>query len=442
MTKRNVNRIAYVNPKRSLWSKNPKIFKSLDSKKEFLRPWYCLPLGLITLAGLISREIQADLFDEDFHEIDFSPDYDLVAISAMTQQAFRAYEIADNFRRIGVPVVMGGIHATVLPDEASQHVDAVVIGEGEQLWPQCLEDLENGGLKSVYNNPPDSFFDLSEAPIPRFDLVPPDIISKDSNFFNMLPVHTTRGCPHDCEFCLVSKVHGRRIRKKNIAHIVKEIGQIKEHLGNHLMVFADDNLFVDRKFAKDLLKAILPLNIRWMAQSDIGVAKDEDLLRLAYASGCSLLLIGFESLNETNLRHIAPNHWKARQLKGYSEAVNRIQENGIAVHASFVVGFDDDDVTVFEDIHDFMITNHCAGQFTILTPLPGTRLYKKLESEGRLFEKRFWDKCNFFDVTFEPKKMSVDELVSGFIWLYDEVFNREAFSKRAEYMKRVYRKLS
>lgn len=434
-------KIALISPKRTLWSKNEAIKGFFDQKKDFLRPWYSPPLGLMTIAAATPNEYKIDFIDEDFQPIDFSQEYDIVGISAMTQQVLRAYEIADEFRAWGKTVVMGGIHATVLPDEALTHVDSVIIGEGEKLWRDFLEDFSNGTIKQKYENSSGNSISLDNSPVPRYDLVKPEYLKKNNNFFNMIPIQATRGCPHDCSFCLVSKIYGKRIRKKSIRRILQELTKIKTLFGNQLILFADDNLFVDKEFAKALLREILPMRINWVGQSDISIINDPELLQLAYLSGCLMLLVGFESLNRNSLGSINANQWKMKQVEKYNEAVRIIQQNGIIVHASFVIGFDNDDYSTFEDIKNFTIQNKCAGQFTVLTPIPGSKLYHDLQSQGRLFNDVFWDKCNFFDVVFKLNKMTKEEMENGLIQLYNDVFNSKAFLTRAEYMKNIFKKL-
>jgi radical SAM superfamily enzyme YgiQ (UPF0313 family) len=433
--------IALISPKRSLWSKNAKIKGIFEMIGSVIRPWYSPPLSLLTIAAVTPENYEIEFIDEDFEEIDFTNKFDIVGISAMTQQALRAYEIADKFRAIGIHVVMGGIHATVLPEEALKHVDTVVIGEGEELWNTFLEDFTRGSPQRIYENINKYSYCLENSPIPRYDLLKNDHIHKNKNFFNMIPVQATRGCPHDCCFCLVSKIYGKKIRKKSITHIVKELQTIQLKFGNQLIMFADDNLFVDKEYAKSLMKAMVPLRLNWVGQSDVSISNDDELMKLAYASGCLMLLIGFESLNEESLSTINAHHWKMNRVNQYSDVVKRIQENGINVHAAFVVGFDEDDESIFTKIRDFSFKNQCAGQYTILTPIPGSKRYDELKSEGRLFRNEFWDECNFFDVVFQPKEMNKEQLEDGLIWLYKEIFSPTESLKRAEHMKGIYKKL-
>jgi radical SAM superfamily enzyme YgiQ (UPF0313 family) len=433
--------IALISPRRSLWSKNSRIKAVFERNKEFLKTWYSPSLSLLTIAAVTPARYGIELIDEEFETIDFQRKYDIVGISAMTQQASRAYEIADRYRSLGVTVAMGGIHATVLPEEALKHVDSVVVGEGEGLWKKFLHDWENGSILRRYENPPGFSTCLEDSPVPRYDLVKKDHFSENKGYFHMIPIQATRGCPHDCCFCIVSRIYGKKIRKKNNTQIINELKRIRELFCNQLILFTDDNLFVDKSYTKILMKEMEPLKVHWVGQSDISVADDDELLRSAYQSGCMMLLIGFESLNQKSLEGINTNHWKMNQSKKYKEAVKKIQEHGIIVHAAFVVGFDEDDQSVFTKIRDFSIANHCTGQYTILTPIPGSRQYEELRKEKRLLKEVFWDECNFFNVVFRPKMMTAEQIENGLVRLYNKLFSQSEFLKRAKYMKAIYKKM-
>ncbi len=439
--RKNIEKIALINPIRPLWSKNPSIYKMFESNKQYIKPWYSLPLGLLTIAGATPEKIDISVIDEDFENIDYSKEYDIVGISLMTQQAYRAYQIADEFRKRNVPVVMGGIHPTVLPNEALEHCDTVIIGEGETLWNQYLRDFKNGCQKKMYKSDSNTYINLNDSPVPRYDLVKPDYFTKNEDFFNLVPIQATRGCPHECSFCLVTKIYGHKIRKKSIEQIIKELELIKKCHNAPTIGFSDDNLFVDKKYTKELLRALIPLRIKWFGQADIRLADDEDLLKLAYLSGCITLLIGFESLNVKNLLNVNYNQWKMKQVKKYTASVNKIQKNGIVVYAAFIIGFDHDNTSTFKEIRDFSISNFCPGQFTFLTPIPGSEIYEKYKNDGQLYSNEFWDQSNFFDIVIKHNSMSYKEMEEGLIWLYEEVFNKEKYMERFVYMKNVYKTL-
>jgi len=443
MSEKKIQHICLISPKRTIWSRTDQIKKTLEERSKLLKAWHSPSLSILTIIGLTPSNIKVTYIDEDLEEIDFHVKYDIVGISAMTQQVNRGYEIANSFRLKGIYVVMGGIHASVLPDEALEYVDTVIVGEAENLWPQFIEDFKNNIEKRIYKKLEGTFVDLTKSPVPGYDFLRNKNYFKDPKFFyNMIPVQVSRGCPHNCEFCLVTKCYGSKFRKKTIDQVKVEINKIKECCPGKIIMFADDNLFIDRKYAKELLTILKELRIRWVAQSDISIGEHDDLLKLAYESGGLFLLIGFESINPENLKTINKNSWKYRQLANYSANIERIQKNGIIVFGSFMFGLDNDDNNVFNDVVEFMNNNNITGQLTISTPLPGSVLIERLKLENRLIEKEpFWDKCTFFDALYRPKKMTVDELEKGFIWAYKEIFNEKSFTKRAQYLKSMYKKI-
>jgi radical SAM superfamily enzyme YgiQ (UPF0313 family) len=331
----------------------------------------------------------------------------------------------------------------VLPEEVSRHADTVIVGEAEELWPRFLGDFQNGEPQKVYRNAPGYHVDLTKSPIPRYELLNERNSIRDPKYFyNWIPVQATRGCPHGCEFCLVSDIYGKRARKKTIEQIRAEILAIKRLLPNRLIGFVDDNLFVDRRFSRELLQLLEQLQVRWVAQSDIAVGADPDLLQQIYRAGCLFLFIGFESLDSENLSSMNQNRWKMRQLANYEANLHAIQESGIIVFGAFIVGLEHDDVGVFSRTVDFIDRNYLTGQITIATPLPGSRMYERLKAEGRfLYPEPFWDRCSFFDVLFRLKGMTKEEAEDGLIWAYQQIFNEKAFQKRSAYLKEIYKSL-
>ena len=432
-----IKKIALINPKRSLQNENPKVYEMFDRNRERLKPWLAPPLNLLTIAALTPDDIEVTVIDEHFQKIDFDQKYDLVGLTAMTQQAFRAYEIAKEFRKRNVHIVMGGIHASILPEEAIKHVDTVFVGEAEELWESFLKDLEILKVKKIYKR--NDLFNLENTLIPKYDLINFDVFKEIDKYFNFIPVQATRGCPHDCSFCLVSKYYGKKIRKKKLNQVIKEIEFLKTINNDSLILFADDNLFVDKTFAKSLLKALIPLKIKYFAQTDVRVAEDEELLKLAYRSGCQMMLIGFESVNTKSLDEVNKNKWKMKQLERYEQNIRRIQQNGIVVFGTFVIGFENDSLNSFLEIKEFTFRNNIPGQFTLLTPIPGSQIYHDLKAQNRLFEDTFWDKCGFYNLTFKHNNMTVDEAEKSLIMLYDEVYQPENSLQRFSYMKNIYK---
>lgn len=441
MNNRNIKHICLISPQRAPWSKTPKIRNVLEGSNRFLKAWHSPNLSILTIAGLTPPDIKITYIDEDFEKIDYNINYDLVGISAMTQQIMRGYEIATEFKKRNIYVVLGGIHASVLPEEALNYVDTVIVGEAENLWPQFINDFKKNKQNKIYKEY--SVVDLTKSPMPRYDILKEKNYFKDPRYFyNMVPIQVTRGCPHACEFCLVTKIYGSKFRKKTIDQLKVEINEIKNYFSGKILMFADDNLFLDRKFSKELLKQLKELKVRWVAQSDIAIGEDNELLSLIYESGGLFLLIGFESINPENLKGMNKNSWKYRQLKNYSKYIENIQKHGIIVFGAFIFGLDNDDTNVFGNIVKFMDSHNITGQLTIATPLPGSIMIERLREENRLLKKEpFWNDCTFFDVLYKPKKMSVAELEEGFIWAYKQVFNEVNFTNRAKYLKTIYKKL-
>jgi radical SAM superfamily enzyme YgiQ (UPF0313 family) len=434
-----IRKIALINPKTPLQHENPRIFEMFQRNRERLKPWLAPPLNLLTIAALTPDHIEVRVIDEHFEQIDFSEEYDLVGLTAMTQQAFRAYDIARIFRNKNIPVVMGGIHASVIPEEALKHVDAVFVGEAEELWQVYLHELQEGKARKIYRS--NGFVDLRKSPVPKYNLINYNAFKDIDNYFNYIPVQATRGCPHDCVFCAVSKLYGTKIRKKNVEQVIREIEQIQHHVRDSLILFADDNLFVDKKFGKELLRALIPLKIKYFAQTDISIAEDEELLRLAYKSGCHIAFIGLESLRESSLGEINRNKWKMKQVEKYARSIRKIQDNGIVAFGAFVIGFQHDDLSTFDEIRDFAVQNHIPGQFTLATPIPGSTLYQELQKQGRLYNDIFWNECNFYNLVYTHDHLTKKEAEDALIRLYDDVFNDENTLKRLFHMKNIYKTL-
>jgi len=433
-----LKKIALINPS-TFCDSERHIYEMYNRNVKNYKPYLAPPLSLLTIASHTPPGIEITLIDENIEDINFDEKYDLVGITAMTQQAYRAYAIAVEFRKRNIPVVMGGIHASVLPDEALQHVDTVFVGESEDQWAIYLNDLENGTAKKIYRN--DALFDLGNARIPKYNLVNYVAFRSKDTYIRLMPVQATRGCPHDCSFCIVPDLYGKCIRKKSISQVVKEIEHLKELHFDSLILFVDDNLFVDRRYIKTLMKELTPLKISYIAQTDISVAKDHELLELAYNSGCVLMLIGFESIDSHNLEEINNNKWKMKQLASYTSSINKIQEHGIIVFGSFIVGFENDDPKTFEKIRDFVIGNNISAHFTMLTALPGSRLYTQFKSENRFFRDVFWDDLSFYNLNFRHKALNRDYVEKGIVWLYDEVYSDENVIKRYRYMMQSFKNL-
>jgi len=355
------------------------------------------------------------LCDDSVEEICYDGDVDLVGLTANTAQAPRAYQIAGEFRRRGVPVVMGGMHASAVPAEALQYVDAVVVGEAEGIWPQVLADAGAGRLGGIYRS--DRFPSLDGLPWPRRDLI-------DQNaYLAGATVQATRGCPHNCDFCSVSTFFGRRQRLRPVAEVVAEIGTIEARR----IILVDDNIMGQPSYAAQLFDRLADLKKKWLSQASTRILEKVDLIKQAAHAGCEGLFVGLESIIPENLRAMGKGF---NVVAKYRELVDVLHGNGIAIIGSFMFGLDNDDESVFERTAEFTEQARIdLGQFSILTPLPGTALYRRLQAEGRIFE-RDWSKYDGTHVTFRPRGISPERLEAGLRWIYDRFYSWGSILKR------------
>jgi radical SAM superfamily enzyme YgiQ (UPF0313 family) len=383
-------------------------------------------LGLLTLAGMTPDDVDLEYVEiDDIADVDELPgDYDAVAISSFSAQIKEAYVLADRFREAGVTVILGGLHVTARPEEALGHADCIVIGEGEPVWPQLVDDLLQNRLHDVYDAR-GTPFNLGSAPMPRFELL-------DIERYNRLTVQSQRGCPYSCEFCASSIRLSPTFRVKPVDRVIAEIRRIKEIWPKPFIEFADDNSFANRKHAKQLLRALIPEQIRWFTESDISLARDSELLGLLRDSGCEQVLIGLESTTATGLHGVEQkSDWKVKQLDTYMSAIDKIQSHGITVNGCFVLGLDGTGVESFEQVRDFVEASGLYEvQVTIQTAFPGTPLYDRLQQEGRLLDETAWELCTLFDVNYRPDGMTVAELQDNFLWLVKELYSAEATRAR------------
>jgi len=391
-------------------------------------------LGLLTLARMTP-----DKFDIEYHEIadlrrlpELPTDFDLVALSTFTAQFYEACDVADYYRSRNIPVVIGGITASSLPEQSKEFCTSVVIGEGEPLWPELLRDFENGALKPFYTKTPSGQFDLRDAPLPRFDLL-------DPTKYNRLTVQTSRGCPHKCEFCASSILLTNRYKLKPVEKVITEMREIKKIWPRPFIEFADDNSFVHRDHYKHLLRRLVPERLRWFTEADVRVAEDDDLLGLMRDSGCQQVLIGLESPRRANLNSIElKNNWKARQQDYYREAIAKIQSYGITVNGCFILGLDADTPEVFDDVLQFVRDSRLYEvQVTFMTAFPGTPLYHRLKAEGRIIRDKAWELCTLFDINITPKNMNRDELQAGFLRLAKQLYSADETQTRRRNFKRM-----
>ncbi|MFQ5664333.1 MAG: B12-binding domain-containing radical SAM protein [Terriglobia bacterium] len=380
-------------------------------------------LNLAILAAHTPSDIEVQIIDESVEPIDFETDADLIGITAMTNVAPAAYHIADKFRQRGKTVVLGGVHVTVAPQEALPHCDAVVVGEAEYLWPLVIQDYRKGKLEKTYRA--DRLFDMQGAPLARRELL------KLDRYLIPQTVETARGCPFDCDFCSVSRTAGRGYRFRPLEEVQEELRLLGR---NRWVFFIDDIINGNRKRARELFRAIAPLKIRWGAQATILLGEDEELLELARESGCVTLFIGFETFSNAGLKKLGkPANWHER----FFRVVERIHAKKIGIWGAFVFGLDSDTrETLEETVRVVKQARLEFAQFSCLTPLPGTALYRQYIAEGRLRESD-WSEYNFGNVTFLPKNMSEQELKELLAYAWGEFYNWKSIRQRLSWRKPV-----
>jgi len=376
------------------------------------------------------RKSHSGLLKSIRKESELPDHFDLVALSTFTAQLKEAWQVADFYRRKNIPVVMGGIPVSSLPEETREHCASVVIGEGEPLWPAVLDDFKRGRLQPFYVQTPRGGFDLREAPMPRFDLLDPDK-------YNPITVQTSRGCPHKCDFCASSILLTPRYKLKPVEKVIAEIREIKKIWPHPFIEFADDNSFVHREHYKRLLRELAGEKLRWFTEADVRVAEEDDLLGLMRDSGCQQILIGLESPRKLSLEGVElNNNWKARQRDNYLAAIQKIQSYGVTVNGCFILGLDGDTPEVFDEVFNFVKESGLYEvQVTFLTAFPGTPLYQRLKEEGRVIRDKAWELCTLFDINITPKNMTVAQLQSGFLKLVKRLYSGDETSARRRKFK-------
>ena len=360
-------------------------------------------LAPMVLAAVTPPEHEFRYLDEDIEDLNIeTEEADLIAITGMTVQADRAYEISDAFRKRGFPVIMGGIHVSSCPEEAAEHADAIFTGEGENSWPVMLEDFKNGRLKARY--------DVADYP-PVTTLISPRVDIIKHEFYSMYPIQATKGCPYDCEFCCIKFSSGHRYRMKPVEQVAEEIRAFEKYNKGTLKKryhFVDDNLYVNREYTISLLKAIRDLNIQWMGMGSLNTTGDEEVLKLMAESGCRSYSIGFESISEASLKEA---NKKTNQVAEYQEAVKKMAKYGIIPAGYFIFGFDSDDAEIFKRTTDFTKENHIVNPyFNILTPFPGTKLYDRVKDR---ITDHTWKHYGSLRCVFQPEKLSIREVEKG-----------------------------
>lgn len=381
-------------------------------------------LGLLTIAGMTPESHEVTYLEVD-DPADFEVDdsFDLVGISSLTASIDEAYRLADEYRGNGARVVMGGLHASVLPEEALDHCHAVLTGNAEGVWRRVLDDAENDQLSPIYVGDSSDVFG-GHYQMPAFQLL-------RERSYNRVTIQTSRGCPRACEFCGASRLISPRFQQKAVERVIAEIREAKRWTGRPFYEFADDNTFLNQQWGKEFLRELIPEEVHWFTETDASVADDAELLDLLADSGCRQLLIGFESPRADDLSAIDPKQWKSGMTDRYQVVIDRLQSRGISVNGCFILGLDNQTPEIFPAVRDFVESSGLAEvQCTVLTPFPGTSLFGRLRQEGRLLSERFWDRCTLFDVNYRPSRMSVSDLESGIRWLFEELYCRQAYQTR------------
>ncbi|HND79333.1 MAG TPA: radical SAM protein [Accumulibacter sp.] len=391
-------------------------------------------LGLLTLAGMTPPPHQRRYLEmPDLHLEALPRDVDLVAISSFSAQIKEAYRVAAHYRALGIPVVIGGLHVTALPQEAIANGATAVVGEGESVWLEVLRDAERGRLRSLYTAHGVDF-DLAAAPMPAYELL-------DIARYNRITVQTSRGCPWRCGYCASSIMLTRKYKQKPAARVLAEIDRIRSLWPQPFIEFADDNSFCHRAYWKSLLPEIAKRQIKWFTESDLSIHEDENLLTLMREAGCTEVLIGFESPTTEGLDGLETKcNWKLTRAPQYRAAIQRIQSHGIRVNACFVLGLDGQTTRVFDQVLDFVEdVLPFDVQVTVPTPFPGTPFFAQLQREGRLLAERAWERCTLFDVNFQPTHMSAQELAAGLRRTVVALYSEEATARRRQHFRRLVR---
>jgi radical SAM superfamily enzyme YgiQ (UPF0313 family) len=365
--------------------------------RPFIRSWQLQPLALARLAAMTPPDWQIRFFDDRLEPIDYGVETDLAALSIETYSSRRGYQIAAGFRRRGVPVVLGGYHATLCPEEAREHADAVCIGEAESVWEEILADAAGGHLKPFYKG---------DRGRPLLGLQPDRRIFQGKNYLPVALVETSRGCPFQCNFCSIGAFFHGAYRRRPTREIVGELRQIRDKY----VFFVDDNIVGDPAGARELFEAIAPLGIQWISQGSLHGLKDESLIRLMACSGCMGLLIGFESLNPANLAAMGK---RINHVDDYRAALDRLRRAGVFVYGTFIFGYPHDTPECFDECVRFAKKeNFFLAAFNHLVPFPGTPLYRELETAGRLNCRQWWlnGDFRFGQVPFRPAAMRAAEV--------------------------------
>ena len=395
---------------------NPKT-NSFTTRPSYMNRALYSPLaGLLAVAACIPEDqFEVILTDENIEEIDFDTKVDMVGISAMTSYVNRGYEIADEYRRRGVPVIMGGVHPSFMREEALTHADAVVVGEAELVMPQILDDLKDGNMRGIYRSK--ELHSMVNLNMPRYDLIKPD------RYVNKTFIQTSRGCHHACTFCAEPLMNGLRFRYRPVDEVMREV----DECGARYIALNDADFFGTPKRPKEVMKALKGRNMRWQAGVTSRLSMDDEMLELAAESGCYMLSIGFESISTNTLRSV---HKMVNQPDQFAKLVEKIHSYGILVFGLFMFGFDSDDETVFDETVKFNIdANYDMCAYSVLTPYPGTLTWYEMQKEQRMVSYD-WDMYDQGHIVYKPNSLTPEVLREGHMRAYRNFYSLPSIARR------------
>ena len=388
--------------------------------RKYIRTWKMEPIPAAVIAGLTPPDVEKRFYDDRLEAIPYDEPTDLVAISVETYTARRSYQIASEFRKRGVPIVMGGFHATLCPDEVRRYCESIVIGEAEEIFPELIEDYRSGHPNRVYR----------ARERPKLDRLQPDrSIFAGKRYLPIRLVEFGRGCMFVCDFCAIQSAFGATQTHRSIELVIDEVQRVRRF--GQMIFFIDDNITSDLEAAKELMRALVPLGIRWVSQSSINVAYDEEALALMRASGCQGLLVGFESLDRATLQTM--NKGFNMMQGGPREAIANFQRHGLRLYGTFVFGYDGDTAETFEETLEFAKEQGLfIAAFNHITPFPGTPLYDRLRKEGRLIRDPWWldERYRYNMIPFKPKNMSPEELATRCVEVRQNFYGWKSIARR------------
>ena len=399
----------------------PAFNRSLEKK---IVPFWMPPLGLVTIAGGVPENWSVRIIDENVDELNpETEEADLVAISFMTANANRGYQIADIFRSRGIKVAVGGAHPSVCQEEAKVHADILMIGDAEGTFCLMLRDYENNTLKNIYQR------ECSLENMRIFNYPRRDLYSK-GKYLSTNTMQTSRGCPHVCSFCSIAARYHRKYGVKPLEQVFREIEEMEDR--RDPVFFVDDNIFVDRKRTEELLKGLIKYGIKWWSQTDIRTVQDESFLDLAKQSGCINLVLGFESISKKAIDQLSKHQ---NTDYSYEETIKKLHRHGIFANPSFTFGLDTDTEDVFQATYDFLAKNGAMfATFNILTPLPGTELFRSMIQENRIIDTD-WSHYDMGHAVFMPKLMSPEQLKEGYNWICHKFYSMDDIYRRIKPLK-------